>query len=126
MTRKIVQIDIGVHPGGRGMANCGWTKDGKVTGGHLSGDDPPFVHIDESTIPKEILDDIWKEAEALGEAVFSLNVAQDPKWTGYNELMISFETGDPMRVCWPFGEENRDQRLKRLLDLLFKNKIGGW
>jgi len=126
MPRKIIGIYLEAHPGGRGMANCSWTEDGKVHGGHLSGDDPPFVHIDEGTVPKEIRDEIWKEAEALDDAVLALDMMPDPKWNGYNQLMITFETGDPMRYCWPFGEKDQDPRFKPLLDLLFKHRIGGW
>jgi hypothetical protein len=126
MRHRIERMDLEVHPGGRGMANCSWTREGKVTGGHLSGDDPPFVHIDEKVLPKDIVDELWREAEALDEAVLGLDVINEAGWKGHNELTITFDDGKQMRYCWPFGKADPDPRLKRLLDLLYEHHIGGW
>jgi hypothetical protein len=152
MVRKIVSIYIGVHPAGRGMANCSWNVNGEVNGGHLSGDNPPFVHIDKEQFPKETIDLIWNEAMALDETVLSLDMSPDPKWKGHTELSITFDTGKGMRVCWPFGDvrappaggalhpqgaagereggrledEGIDPRVRKLVELLMKHRIGCW
>ena len=126
MSRKIISIHIAVHPAGRGMANCSWKEDGAVEGGHLSGDNPPFVHIDKRQFPKETIELIWKEAMALDEAVLSLDIGPDPNWKGHTELSITFDTGKAMRICWPFGDEGMDPRVQKLVELVMKHRIGCW
>jgi len=128
MKKIISQIIISVHPaGGRGGAHCSWSRDGKVNGGHLSGDDPPFVHIDEKEFPEGTIDEIWKEAEALDEKVLELDIGPDPGWKGYTELEIFLKDKEkPMRLCWPSGDEGVDPRVRKLVELLMKHRIGCW
>jgi hypothetical protein len=105
-----------------GSAHCTFEADGKLHGGHLSGDDPPFVHQQDGQLTEEARAAIWKAAEeALRAGIPASAVAGDSV-----SVRIDASDGSSVTWAWPFGTEPADPRLAELSRLLHQHHVGGW
>ncbi|MCC6522087.1 MAG: hypothetical protein IT373_05450 [Polyangiaceae bacterium] len=96
--------------------------DGSMTGAHLSGDDPPFVHQDRGELAPEIRDEIWAAARAVLAAPEGGSVPGVDTVT----LWIRLSDGTTVERAWRTGAAPSDPALQALLELVTAHHIGGW
>jgi Flp pilus assembly protein CpaB len=105
-----------------GSAHCTFEADGQLRGGHLSGDDPPFVHQQDGQLTEEARAAIWKAAEeALRAGIPATSVAGDSV-----SVRIEASDGSSVTWAWAFGSEPADPRVAELSRLLHQHHVGGW
>lgn len=124
----IKQVMYQVVPLGGGMANVDYSDDGKITGGHLSGDNPPFVHIDNGQLPGDKLKELWA---AAGKVLLALGEKKkidhaNGAYRGVSRLTISGDGVVLLEITWKAGEKCPERDAAGLLELVMKHRIGGW
>jgi hypothetical protein len=119
-------ISYEVRPTGGGMAFCSYERDGHTTGGHLSGDQPPFVHQDAQVLPAAVITRLFELAAALGPELLSARQVPDASWGGAAQLSITFVGGASASLSWKANEQPGDARVKALLDFISVHHVGGW
>ena len=116
---------IAVLPDDRGRAFCEFAVDGMTQGGHMSGSPLPFVHQDQVQLRPEIIEAIWQAAgELLDSGLMAEGGARGER--GFNEITLTMDDGRLFSVLWPFQQQPQEPRLRRLADLIFEHRIGGW
>jgi hypothetical protein len=124
--RTITSLQIVVVPPGGGQANSQFTPDGRVRGGHLSGDVPPMVYQDEKHLDSATVKAIWGAAHALGDTLLAANEIPDSTFQGYVVLQVAYDRGPQANIAWPFRGEHADARVRALAALLMEHRTGGW
>jgi hypothetical protein len=126
LARAITSIQVQVVPPGGGQAFAEFFPDGKVRGGHLSGDSPPRVYQDEQRRGPATVRAIWTAARALGDTLLAAHVLPDSTFAGSVMLQVVFDRGPQMNLAWPFRSEHPDPRVRVLMALLMEHRTGGW
>jgi hypothetical protein len=122
----IQSISYEVRPTGGGLAFCSYERDGHTSGGHLSGDQPPFVHQDTKVLPASVIKQLWELAEALGPELLSAKQAPDPAWGGHSRVTITFVDGGSATLAWKPMARPDDARVHALYDFIAEHHVGGW
>ncbi len=111
--------------GDRGQASCEYSVDGSTRGGHLSGGPVPFVHQDNARLGPEIIGAIWRAAgEVLDAGLLVEGGASRARES--SEIDLVMDDGRHFSLAWPSSSPPDDPRLRRLVDLALKHRIGGW
>ena len=117
---------VGIHV----VTPSGWSADtvihsgGKVTGGHMSGGERPFHHMDKGTLGGPALTNVIAQAAA----VFNGPVSSQPTIATNELVYITIQTFDrEMRVYQrPIKGAFQNPDLFRLDELLHRHRIGAW
>lgn len=120
----VTSVAISVRPMEGGAAFCDFGVDGAVRGGHLSGDDPPFVHQEDGVVTTEVLAAIHAAAEAV--LVAPRPVSSVPDGPGTSSFDITLDDGTVFHHVWTFGAHSDDPRAVALETLLVEHHIGAW
>ena len=124
--QKITKIRIKVWPPD-GMAECQWTPDGTVEGGHASGGPAVRMYTDTKKISPQKVKQIWQAAESLPRTAFAPDaVLRREKSKGIGHVLLFFEGGSAARLSWPFRGQHADPKVRALSKLLHENRTGGW
>jgi len=123
--KRISRILIQIRPEGGGLARREFAADGRIDGGHSSGD-PERIYEEREQISREKVEAIWAAAYALGEEILAMDVPAQPEWDGYVELLIIFDDQSAMRLSWPHGEQYPYPNVQALVTLLLEHDVGGW
>lgn len=124
-THGIRSVAILVLPDDRGRAFCDFAVDGMTQGGHMSGEPLPFVHQDNVQLRPEVIEAIWQAAgDVLDAGLLAEGGARGER--GFNAISLVMDDGRNFSVSWPFRQQPEDPRLRRLADLVFEHRIGGW
>jgi len=120
---KIDEIFILVK-GSHGTAHCTFYKDGRMTGGHGSPDGR--IHMADGQLDREKVEALWDALDKLSPELFRRRMAPGTSWTGYSSVAF-FENGEfTTELVWRRDNEYPDEQVRKLVELLFKNNIGGW
>jgi hypothetical protein len=122
----ITQVEILVQPANGGSASCEFHADGAVTGGHLSGDNPPFVHQDTGRIADPDRARMWAAAEAVVRELGNGPPSATPEGRGTITLVVTKSDASMVRRVWPFGTEPTEPSVKALHEIVMAHHIGGW
>lgn len=122
----ITQVEILVQPANGGSASCEFHADGSVTGGHLSGDNPPFVHQDTGRLADADRARMWEAAEAVVREFGNGPPSSTPEGRGTITLVVTRSDATSVRRVWPFGTEPAEPLVKALHTLVMAHHIGGW
>lgn len=122
----IAQVQILVQPTNGGSASCEFRADGSVTGGHLSGDNPPFVHQATGRLADADRARLWEAAEVVVREFGSAPPSATPEGRGSIALVVLRSDTTMVRRVWPFGSEPAEPSVKALHELVMAHHIGGW
>lgn len=122
----ITQVGIIVQPANGGSASCDFHADGSVTGGHLSGDNPPFVHQATGRLAEADRVRIWEAAEVVWRELGSGPPSATREGPGTIALVVHRSDATMLRRVWPFGTVPTEPSVAALHDLVMAHHIGGW
>lgn len=120
----VASVSISVRPPDGGSAFCDFAVDGAVRGGHLSGDDPPFVHQDDGVVSPEVVAALRAAADSV--LVEPRPVSSVADGAGTSSIDITLDDGTVFHHVWTFGAHSDDPRAVALETLLMEHHIGGW
>jgi hypothetical protein len=118
----IASVSVTVRRSDPGHAFMSYRADGTTQGGHLSGDDPPFVHQDDGTLDPAARAAMW----AAAEAALAVPPSTMPPGPETVELTVARSDNSTVAWRWPFGTEPTEPAVRALYALAHQHRIGGW
>jgi hypothetical protein len=101
-------------------------KNGTVKGGHLSGDNPPFVHEETKKIQAKKMKELFTLAEKISEKYQGKIMAPEPGREGYWVLTFFKDNTVQYELMWPFPSEYPDTEVADFVSVLKENNAGHW
>lgn len=123
----IRRVSILVEPADGGMAHRDVEADGRVNGGHLSGDrGAPMVSQESGRVSAECVEAVWQAAARVVAAAAGTDQGAPSSEGGTTTLRIILHGDDAVEVRWPFRQEPTQADARALVALLQEMGIGYW
>lgn len=121
---RIREVSIAINLAGGWSADFRVHSGGRTSGGHMSGGEYPFHHMEKGTLDGEPLATII----ALADKVYNSDVPSNPVIRTSNIVYISIESFVEETKVYQrkVKETYKDKDLAELDRLLHKHHIGGW
>jgi len=121
---EVAAVQIISMPPNGGYAQCRFSKDGKIDGGHSSGG---RVHTQTGNLTAAQLKAMWSAVASLDHKAFTHGSTIDSSSRGKMTLVLHCSGGLPAaKLSWKFAEQPEESTIKALVDLMMKHRIGGW
>ena len=121
----ITQVELTLKPAD-GRAWVSFDTNGVAKGGHFSGDNPPFVHMDSALIVADSVRAIFAAARAIGDSLLSRRGPMvDSSRVGTATLAVTFSDSTQVQFVWTYLSQG-PAAVQPLLDHIRANRVGGW